>query len=144
MSDTSSSSPGSSPSASPSASRQGSYTGRPTPRREHSYTHVFPANPSTRNNAKPRKASLTPSTDTKQRGSISRTNSQLDQSERTRQFFSGLDWLLEATSSSWGPMPGKLDLGTPLTEGALQRLNAQRKDSCFDTVAISDESKSKG
>jgi hypothetical protein len=142
MSDTSSSSPGSSSSASPSSSRHGSYTSRPSPRREHSYTHIFPANPSTRN--KPRKTSLTPSTDIEQRGSISRTNTQLDQSERTRQFYSGLDWLLEATSSSWGPMTGNSDFGTPLTEGALRQLNAQRKDSCFVVEADGVEGGSKG
>jgi hypothetical protein len=87
---------------------------------------------------------LTPSTDTKQRGSISRTNTQLDQSERTRQFYSGLDWLLEATSSSWGPMTGNSDFGTPLAEGALRQLNAQRKDSCFVVEADGVESGSKG
>jgi len=128
-------------SASPASSRHGSYTSRPSPRREHSYTHVFPANPSTRN--QPRKASLTPSNDAKLRGSISRTNLQLDQSDRARQFYSGLDWLLEATSSSWGPMPGKLDLGTPLTEDALRRFNARRKESCFVTEVDSEESGSK-
>jgi hypothetical protein len=143
MSDKSSYSPESSPSASPSSSRNGSYTGRPTARREHSYTHVFPANPSAAARNKPRKTASTPRTDTKQRGPIARTNTHLDQSDRTRQFYSGLGWLLEATSSSWGPMPGNLDLGTPLTEDALRQLNARRKDSCFTADANSDESELK-
>jgi hypothetical protein len=86
---------------------------------------------------------MTLGTDTKQRASNARTSSQLDQSDRTRQFYSGLDWLLEATSSSWGPMPGKLNLGTPLTEDALRQFNTQRKDSCFVTEINSEESGSK-
>jgi hypothetical protein len=143
MSDKSSYSPESSPSASPSSSRNGSYTGRPTPRREHSYTHVFPANPSAATRNKPRKTASTPRTDTKQRGLIARANTHLDQSDRTRQFYSGLDWLLEATSSSWGPMSGSLDLGTPLTEDALRQLNAHRKDSCFVTEADGEGSECK-
>jgi hypothetical protein len=86
---------------------------------------------------------LTPRTDTNHRGSNPRATTQLEQSDRTRQFYSGLDWLLEATALSWGLMPAKIDSGTPLTEDALRQLNAQRKDSCFVTEANSDESASK-
>ena len=143
MSNNSNSSADSSPCASPSSSRSGSYTNRPTPRREHSYTHVFPANPSAVSPTKPRKTTLKPRIDTKQRGSNSWSTAQLETSDRTRQFYSGLDWLLEATSSSWGPMPGQSDFGTPLTEGTLRQLNAQRKDSCFATEANDDENESK-
>jgi hypothetical protein len=143
MSNKSNSSADSGSCASPSSSRSGSYTSRPTPRREHSYTHVFPANPSAATRNKPRKTALTPRTDTKHRGSNARATTQLDQSDRTRQFYSGLDWLLEATASSWGPMPAKSNFNTPLTEGALRQLNAQRKDSCFVTEANSDEGGSK-
>jgi hypothetical protein len=143
MSNNSNFSAESSASASPSSSRHGSYSGRPSPRREHSYTHIFPAKPSVASPSKPRRPAMTLGTDTKQRASPARTNSQLDHSERTRQFYSGLDWLLEATSSSWGPMPGKLDLGTPLTEDALRQFNSQRKDSCFVIEANGEESGSK-
>ena len=143
MSNNSKSSAESSPCASPSSSRSGSYTNRPTPRREHSYTHVFPANPSAVSPTKPRKTTLKPRIDTKQRGSYAWPTAQLETSDRTRQFYSGLDWLLEATSSSWGPMPGQSDFCTPLTEGALRQLNAQRKDSCFATEANGDENESK-
>jgi hypothetical protein len=82
--------------------------------------------------------------DTNRRESVARTNTQLDQSEKTRQFYSGLDWLLEATSSSWAPTPDKFDSGTPLTEDALRQLNARRKDSCFVTEADSEKSELKG
>lgn len=142
MSNKSSSSADSSPSASFSSPRNAaSYDSRPAPRRQHSYTHVFPANPSPARN-KPRNTALNTGTDMKQqRGSNARTNIQLDYSDRTRQFYSGLDWLLEATSSSRGPMMAKPDFGTPLTEDALS-FNARRKDSRIITKVNSEESRS--
>jgi len=119
-----------------------SYDSRPAARRQRSYTHVFPANPSPVR-SKPRNTTLNLGTDAKQkRGSNAQTNTQLDHGDRTRQFYSGLDWLLEATSSSRGSMMAKPDLGTPLTEGALQQFNARRKDSRVVTEVNSEETRS--
>lgn len=117
-----------------------SYDTRPSMRREHSYTHVFPANPPAATRSK--KTTKPSGADAKRSGPNTRTNVQLGHGERARQFYSGLDWLLlEATSLSRDSRSKSPNLnGTPLTEGALQQFNSRGKDSRVATEPSSVES----